>query len=73
MALPMIMNESQGGSRLLKVIALALAIVVLSDCASVPGKGATRKDASTDQSIRSVDFSNFTYPWITSLGVASSF
>lgn len=43
-----------------------------SDASSVPGKEATRKNASTDQSIRSVDFSNFTYPWTTDLAVAGS-
>jgi len=39
----------------------------LSDASSGPGKEATRKIASTDQSIRSIDFSNFTYPRTTDL------
>lgn len=43
-----------------------------SDASSAPSKEATRKNASTDQSIRSVDFANFTYPWTTDLGLAGS-
>jgi hypothetical protein len=43
-----------------------------SDASSVPREGAARKKASPDQLIRSVDFSNFTYPWTTDLAVPGS-